>query len=172
MIFLVWAGAGLSQISCAPITHGGATTGSDLQIAEIRQSDETSQLDVKRARIPTSVLNEPTEIDISVHASPSQMNEDQSKSKGHDHDGNEMFRFWFDMYLEFVQWLWSFVQSLASVAETMVIFLVQQVLPLALFLAACTATVLLGFVLVSGLLVCCAVVLPDNQHPTERTRLL
>lgn len=172
-IFLVWASAGLSHISCAPIINDGATTGSDLQLAKVKQPDETSRLEVERVRIPTGVSNEPAEIDIYVHTSPSsQISGEQSGGKGHDHDGNEMFKFWFDMYLEFIKCLWSLVQSLASAVAEAATFFAQQVLPLALFLVACTATILVAFGLVTTLLGCLGTLVSDGRYPTERTRLL
>lgn len=158
-ILLVWGGFCLSQIYCAPVSHDSAieASGSDVQLAKLNQRDETSQLDITK-RIPTSVPTNPSEMDIHVLGSPPGTSEDQTPVKDGP-DGNEMFKYWFGKYIEFVKWLGDFAT-----------WLWQQALPLALFLAACGATISVCLVLVTAVLGCLASAVSDG--PTERTRLL
>ncbi|KAF8427593.1 hypothetical protein BGX38DRAFT_1235001, partial [Terfezia claveryi] len=168
-IFLVWGGVCLSQVYSAPITHDDdAASGSDVQLAKLEQPDETSPLEGKVAGTVTRISEKPTEIDIYVLPSASATKGDQNIPS--DFDDGEMFKYWFDMYLEFLKLLWSAAQELGSVLGSLITILVQQILPFALFLAACAGTIFLVFALVSLVMVCLASVVSDGGSPTERTR--
>ncbi|KAF8415434.1 hypothetical protein EV426DRAFT_629907 [Tirmania nivea] len=155
-IFLVWGVACLSQIYCTPISHA---RGSDVQLAKPR--DERLQLDL--VEIPTSV---PEEFTTDVHAS-------LSPSQSHN-DSDNMFKFWYDMYIEYAMWLWEVAKWLWSLVEELTIFIALQVLPLALFFGACVATTLGAVMLVIGLFMAVRglAVRIVTDVPTERTRLL
>jgi len=170
-IFLVWGGVCLSRVYCAPITYDDATSGSDVQLAKLKHPVEILPLEAGLAGTPTSISEKPTEIDIHLLASPSVATGGRYTPPNDEND-DSMFKYWFAMYLEFLNWLWSFIQSLGSAAESLITFLIQQVLPLALFLAACAGTVFLGFALVAGVMQCVASVVSHSRGPTERTRLL
>ena len=170
-VCLVWGGVCLSQVYCAPITPDNAKSGSDVQLAKLKHSDETPPLEPELAGAPTSISNKPSEIDIQVLASPSIATGGRDTPPKDVGDDN-MFKFWFEMYLEFIQWLWSFIQSVGSAAGSLITFAVQQILPLALFVAACAGTVFLGFALVTLVMGCLASAVSDGRRPTERTWLL
>lgn len=170
-IFLVWGSVCLSQVYSAPITHDDdATSGSDVQLANLKQSDETSPLEGKVAGTVTSISEKPTEIDIHVLPSASATCGNRNIPSGCDDGG--MFKYWFDMYLDFLKLLWSAAQEVGSAAMSVINYFVQQILPFALFVAACAGTIYLMFALVLLVMGGLASVVSDSQRPTERTRLL
>jgi len=158
-ISLLWGGACLSQVYCAPVSHDGITSGSEVQLRKLKQREEALEVDPKGARVPTIIPKEPTEIDISVLTSPSTTNDPNKLPNNDADDGNEKFRYWFEVYMELFRWL-------GIVAK----WLWQDVLPFALFLAACVATLFFGLGLVTLVLECLTTAVSDR--PTERTWLL
>jgi len=157
-ISLLWGGACLSQVYCAPVSDNGIASGSDIQLAKHKQRDEPSELDGKSARVPTSIPKKVTEIGISVLARPSSTNVDGNKPPNEDDDDDiyQYWVYWFEAFMEFIKclgtaakWLW------------------ENFLVYALFLVV---TVFLGLGLVTAVVGCFIAAVDD--HPTERTRLL
>ncbi|RPB22194.1 hypothetical protein L211DRAFT_850749 [Terfezia boudieri ATCC MYA-4762] len=156
-ISLVWGGACLSQVYCAPISHDPVTSGSDTQLAKLKHPDETSPLEGSIVGTTMSIPEKPTEIDI--HVLPSASVTNGAPNTPSDYDGGGMFKFWFDVYIEFLKWL-----------GNVCMWVWQKIVPLVLFLAACVATIFLGIGFVALILGLLAAVVVDV--PTERTRLL
>ena len=141
-ISLLWGGACLSQVYCAPVSHDGIASGSDVQLAKFRQRDKTSEPEAKSTRVSTSTPKEPIEIDIPV---PSATNGDQNNPPN---DDDNMYRFYFEMYMELLKWI-----------GTGALWLWEHVLIYAIFLAL---TTILGLGLVAVVVGCFL--------PTRRTR--
>jgi len=158
-ILLVW---GSAPISCAPTTHAGITP-----VREIQPSDPRGQ-----------TPDHPVKLGGILTLTPGKDSDATTLAKSGDSAPDDgMFRYWFDMYLEFLSGLWSFLVSLANYIADLTRYLALYVLPFALFLVACAGTMFAVVFAVMAMTVALGegarvLVQPRTRGYTERSRLL
>jgi len=158
-IFIVGC-AFLSHCTCAPFGYstGDATPGSNLQSANLKKSDQASQLELPVSLLPDKSTI-PTHIDINIEARPSDTGRNGGQTQP-PNDDNEMPE-WLVMYIEFITWIWTLVASIVT-------WIIRNVLPVIFFGAACTVTGIIVVGIAFGLVGLTRAVVTG---PTERTPL-